>query len=1174
MAAALQGEMALVRQEAANAKAAQDRKKQAVAGRLLRDLIQDLKAIGIAVDKKTGRVREEAAGEKPGKPPGGEAEEDAPDFDLFASDGGGAFTPADGPEAPTAAFGRKAEVDREWAGPRKGSKGKAANGGAPAPEAHEPRLPKALLQQYCQRRKVPAPRFERVKTKSTTNSNKYAYSVTVHKVTVDKGRQRSRPTTLHLDAADGTWSDIQSAQNAVAAKALHVLCPDQPLQHLLPEPYRALWLGWDQAAVAQETSEASGQAAAERAFLDGLVARRLAHLADPARAPAAPEESILRKVQTADLTPARERRGGRGGRERGRDEAEGARLLAELRRRRAEEERTGGHPGEHLPVRALQEELVDRLETQHFVIVQGETGSGKTTQTPQMILDHEIERGRGAETYIVCTQPRRIAAVSVAERVAEERREPPPGRRGSRVGYHVRLDAAASRDTKLLFCTTGILLRQLAGNPMLEGVSHVVIDEVHERTMQSDFLLALVRAIARRRNAEAGQPPLKVILMSATMDATLFSAYLGGCKILSAPGRTFPVKQFHLEHIYEMTGYQLAPDSRCCLRYHGAGARRAFKAGSKEERTLVQKGWGDEISGNEILSRNYDSERYYHLSDTTRRNLMRLDEGKIDYDLLEELLSFLVDTTEAGAVLVFLPGVAEINRLHDQLSSTYRFRHHWLLPCHSNVNPNDQRKIFVNPPAGCRKIVLATNIAETSITIDDVVYVVDSGRVKERQYDAARGMGLLVEGWVSAASARQRKGRAGRVQPGQCFALYTEMKAADMVPYATPEIMRVPLEELCLQIKVLQLGHCKEFLMQVVQPPSELAIDAAVRNLQEAGALDPAEALTSLGHHLAGLPVDAKIGKMLIISTMLGCLDPVLTISACLSFKSPFSAPMDARDAADRARKAIAAAGSGTIAAGQFSDHLTVLAAYDGWRREGFQRGRGGGHRFAKSHYLSESTLGMISELRGQLAAMLADIGFLAGKGQAGGGGGSYLDKARRMAEDYRAPWNTHADKPGMIKAALCAGLYPNVAIMEHQGPAALDHARAKWFDTDAKEVAVHPSSINHGDGGPIRYPYPYMTYLEKVRTSRTFLRDCSILSPYALLLFGGEISVQHESGQVTIDNWIHMKAPAQTAVLFKELRSTLTEELQTRIVEPNTASLATSPLTAALAQLLEEEAK
>lgn len=215
---------------------------------------------------------------------------------------------------------------------------------------------------------------------------------------------------------------------------------------------------------------------------------------------------------------------------------------------------------------------------------------------------------------------------------------------------------------------------------------------------------------------------------------------------------------------------------------------------------------------------------------------------------------------------------------------------HVIIPLHSTIAPEDQRRAFVRPAAGTRKVVVSTNIAETSVTIEDVVFVIDSGKLKERRFNAARGISMLVLDHVSQASARQRKGRAGRVREGKCYSLFTrDCHDTRMAPFQVPEIMRVPLEELVLQIHLLGLGRAAEFLPEALQPPPDKAVAAAVAALRTLGALDAEERLTPLGTYLAQLPVDPRLGKLLVTSVFMGCLSAAVTIAACLSYKSPFS---------------------------------------------------------------------------------------------------------------------------------------------------------------------------------------------------------------------------------------------------------------------------------------------
>jgi ATP-dependent RNA helicase DHX29 len=760
----------------------------------------------------------------------------------------------------------------------------------------------------------------------------------------------------------------------------------------------------------------------------------------------------------------------------------------------------------------------------------------------------------------------------VAERVAAERGEPGPGRLGGRVGYHVRLDAARTRATRLLFCTTGILLRRLAGDPNLVGVSHIVVDEVHERTLQGDFLMALLRdlVVNRRRESEkrtttaAGARsvrPLKVVLMSATLDASLFASYFSGAAVLEAGGRTFPVEHRFLEDVYEETGYVLAADSQCAVRPDRGGARGGAErkrlergaGGGTRGAALIRSGWGDDDGDAAPLNKHYDPAAFEGYSPTTLRNLGRLDEaGPADLDLIEDVVSHIDAAHPPGAVLVFLPGLAEITALADRLAALPAHREGRLriLPLHSTVSAAEQRRVFDRPPPGMRKVVLATNIAETSITIDDVVYCIDSGKHRERRHDPARGMGLLVEDFVSRASALQRKGRAGRVTAGTCFALYTRDRfERRMRAFQSPEMVRVPLEELVLQIHALGLGPAAGFLARVLEPPPPRAVDGAVSALTSVGALTPGEALTPLGRHLAALPLDPRLGKLLLYASALGCLAPALTIAAALAHRPPFATPLDDQGAVGRVKAAMATPGSasGGIAAGQQSDHLLAAAAYAGWAAERARGGRGAGAAYARAQCLSTQALEMLRDMRGQFAAMLADSGFVA-KVRGGGGGGGAGAGAAAWYDSPAHPANTHARRPVVVKAALTAALYPNVALMDEGSLASATAANAKpGWHAGAGPVALHPGSVNAPLAGRA-YGSPYVIFLEKVRTSRAFLRDTTVVGAIPLLLFGGSLDVRHSDGTVIIDGWLTVRAAAPTAVLVKKLRGALDAALAQRV--------------------------
>ncbi|KAJ4768713.1 ATP-dependent RNA helicase [Rhynchospora pubera] len=389
-----------------------------------------------------------------------------------------------------------------------------------------------------------------------------------------------------------------------------------------------------------------------------------------------------------------------------------------------------------LPIAKLKDQFLGLLRENDVIVVCGETGCGKTTQVPQFILDDMIESGVGGFCNIVCTQPRRIAAMSVAERVSDERCEPSPGSDNSLVGYQVRLDSARNEQTKLLFCTTGILLRKLSTNKHFEGITHVVVDEVHERSLLGDFLLIVLKSLIEKQ-ASSGCHKLKVLLMSATVDANLFSRYFGYCPVISAEGRTHPVSTLFLEDVYEKINYYLPSDSPASGNFMLSNKEKGPKGSSsvnnrRGKKSLVLSSWGDDSTlSEEYINPNYSACSYNTYSERTHQNLKRVNEDVVDFDLLEDLVCYIDKNYPAGAILVFLPGITEIDLLVDKLTANYQFGgpSDWVLPLHSLLSSADQRKVFQSPPENIRKVIVATDIAETSITIDE------TGRHKENRYN-------------------------------------------------------------------------------------------------------------------------------------------------------------------------------------------------------------------------------------------------------------------------------------------------------------------------------------------------------------------------------------------------------------------------------------------------------
>jgi ATP-dependent RNA helicase DHX29 len=352
-----------------------------------------------------------------------------------------------------------------------------------------------------------------------------------------------------------------------------------------------------------------------------------------------------------------------------------------------------------------------KYETRQAKLLLTILNSGKSTQVPSFILENQLSKGKPCKIY--CTEPRRISAISLARRVSEElgERKNDLGTSRSLVGYAIRLESNTARETRLVYATTGIVMRMLEGSNDLKDITHIVLDEVHERTIDSDFLLIVLKKLmAKRRD-------LKVVLMSATVDAERFSRYLDGASVLTVPGRTYPVQVKYLEDAVELTGFSLA---------------NAYT----EKFTDLD----DDVEISETvptdLAKSENTKALRGYSAKTRNTIAKIDEYRIEFELVTQLLAKIATDERlevfSKAILVFLPGIGEIRQLNDMLIGHPVFCSNWhVYPLHSTIASEDQEAAFLVPPPGTRKIVLATNIAETGITIPDVTCVIDTGKHRE-----------------------------------------------------------------------------------------------------------------------------------------------------------------------------------------------------------------------------------------------------------------------------------------------------------------------------------------------------------------------------------------------------------------------------------------------------------
>ncbi|KRX23139.1 putative pre-mRNA-splicing factor ATP-dependent RNA helicase DHX15 [Trichinella nelsoni] len=509
----------------------------------------------------------------------------------------------------------------------------------------------------------------------------------------------------------------------------------------------------------------------------------------------------------------------------------------------------------HLPIFEYHDKFMEMLRQNQILVLVGETGSGKTTQIPQWCVDYVRLKGdltsKGGRRSVACTQPRRVAAMSVAARVAEEM----DVSLGMEVGYSIRFEDCSSPRTFLKYLTDGMLLREAMSDPLLDSYGIVILDEAHERTLATDILMGLIKEVSQQR------ADLKVVVMSATLDAGKFQQYFNNAPLMAVPGRTFPVEVFY------------TPEA---------------------ERDYV---------------------------DATVRTVIQIH-------LCEEV---------EGDILVFLTGQEEIEEVCKRIKKEVdnlgpEVGELRCIPLYSTLPPNLQQKIFELPPekrpngAIGRKCVVSTNIAETSLTIDGVVFVVDPGFSKQKVYNPRIRVESLLISPISQASAMQRAGRAGRTRPGKCFRLYTEKAfQEDMIPQTYPEILRSNLGSVVLELKKLGVEDLVHF--DFMDPPAPETLMRALEMLNYLGALDDDGELSPLGSIMAEFPLDPQLSKMLIASCDYNCSNEILTITAMLSVPQCFIRPPEARKAADEAKMRYAHIDG---------DHLTLLNLYHAFKQSMF----------------------------------------------------------------------------------------------------------------------------------------------------------------------------------------------------------------------------------------------
>lgn len=524
-----------------------------------------------------------------------------------------------------------------------------------------------------------------------------------------------------------------------------------------------------------------------------------------------------------------------------------------------------------LPVSARRDEIAEAIKNNQVVIVCGETGSGKTTQLPKICL----ELGRGVSGLIGHTQPRRIAARSVASRIAQELNSP----LGEVVGYKVRFNDKITDSSYVKLMTDGILLAETQGDKFLNAYDTIIIDEAHERSLNIDFLLGYLKQLLPKR------PDLKIIVTSATIDAERFSSHFNGAPVIEVSGRTYPVE----------------------IRYRPLG-KAGFRAKESGEAENAQFDLEDDT--------------IFGIARKAKTEARWLEEDDEEEAIEEAIMDAADDLLRQGDgdILVFLPGEREIRDTADHLRKyqgrSAKLKHIEVLPLFARLSIEDQQKIFKSHSS--RRIVLATNVAETSLTVPGIKYVIDAGLARMNRYSTRAKVEQLQIEKISQAAAKQRAGRCGRVSNGICVRLYSEQDFDGRPEFTEPEILRSSLASVILRMAALRLGDIAEF--PFIEAPSSRLITDGYQLLQELGAVDSQRRITEIGLQLAKLPLDPRVGRMILAAKRENCLSEILIIASVLSIQDPRERPMDKREAADNAHSKFI---------GENSDFMSYLKLWD-----------------------------------------------------------------------------------------------------------------------------------------------------------------------------------------------------------------------------------------------------
>jgi len=711
-----------------------------------------------------------------------------------------------------------------------------------------------------------------------------------------------------------------------------------------------------------------------------------------------------------------------------------------------------------LPISARADEIIGLLLKHQVIVLAGETGSGKTTQIPKMVL----AAGGGTRGKIACTQPRRVAAASVSRRVAEELNVD----WGREVGCKIRFADQTSDATIVKFMTDGMLLAELQGDPELREYDAIIVDEAHERSLNIDFILGHLRRLRLRR------PDLKIVITSATIDTQAFSEAFDGAPIVEVSGRTYPVEVI----------------------------------------------WSplDEMKSESVTGADRDEFTYI--------------------DGAFEAVGRVLDESSGGDILVFLPTERDIREMRDLLEGR-RARDVEVVPLFGRLTNAEQQRVFA--PTQKRKIVVATNIAETSLTIPGIRFVIDTGLARISRYvPQSRTRRLPVEP-IAQSSADQRKGRCGRVSNGVCIRLYSEQDFNDRPRFATPEIQRSNLADVILRMKAFGLGDIEEF--PFLNAPPAKGIRAGYALLHELGAIDEAGVLTELGRDLAHLPVDPTVGRMVLQARQEKCVREILEIAAALSIQDPRERPLDAQQKADAAHRRFTHPDS---------DFLTLLSIWEAYHDDFETMTLGKLRKFCTAHFLSFMRMREWRDVHAQLVDVIEDREGFEDSSVFDGAGADPRDSNRAARRKAAATPETVRDlvpgTPGYrsIHRSILAGLLGNIATRLDDGGYHAAHDRkvvvfpgSALFEKPQREKVVAPRK----EGPPKPKAARWLMASEIMETGRLYARTCARIDPvWALELGAHLLRVSHSEPYWSIEGG---------RVLVKERRRLYNLELDTRSV-------------------------